>query len=226
MARPNFFIVGSPKCGTSSMHDYLGQHPDVYMSQEMKEPGYFNPDLKVNLARRAATQERYLSLFEKAGSARRIGESSTWYMLSKVAAKLINEWDPASRAIIMIRNPVDAAYSLHGQLLWSCNEDILDFEEAVAAEPDRREGRRIRPECTSPDGLQYTDVFTYAPQIERFFQQMGRERVKVIVFDDFVRDTARVYAETLEFLGLAPFQATFEVVNAVKPVAPGFSRFF
>src|SRR2546429_5656321 len=87
--RPNFFIVGSPKCGTSSMHDYLGQHPDVYMSEQMKEPGYFNPDLKVNLTRRAATEDRYLSLFEKAGSAKRIGESSTWYMLSNVAAKLI-----------------------------------------------------------------------------------------------------------------------------------------
>ena len=50
--RPNFFIAGSPKCGTSSMHDYLGQHPEVYMSEEMKEPGYFNPDLRINLVRR------------------------------------------------------------------------------------------------------------------------------------------------------------------------------
>jgi hypothetical protein len=209
------------------MHDYLGQHPDVYMSEEMKEPGFFNPDLRINLARRAATEERYLSLFASANGAKRIGESSTWYMYSKKAATLINEWDVAAKAIVMIRNPVDAAYSLHGQLLWSCNEDIADFEEAIAAEEDRRVGLRIPAECTSPDGLQYTAVFTYTPQIRRFFDALGRDRVKVIVFEDFTRDTPAVFAETLRFLDLDPsFVPDFEVVNAAKPVAPAFNRFF
>ena len=89
--RPNFFIAGAPKCGTSSMHDYLHQHPECYMSEEMKEPGFFNPDLRINTVRRAATEERYLSLFRKGVGKRRIGESSTWYMYSKVAAKMIAE---------------------------------------------------------------------------------------------------------------------------------------
>src|SRR5437660_2918601 len=128
--RPNFFIAGAPKCGTSSMHDYLGQHPEVYMSEEMKEPGFFNPDLRVNTARRADTEEKYLSLFQKGVGKRRLGESSTWYMLSKVAAKLIGEWDGLSQAILMIRNPMDAAYSLHGHVLWSCDEDREACEEA------------------------------------------------------------------------------------------------
>src|SRR5687767_6541194 len=127
MTRPNFFIPGAPKCGTSSLHDYLAQHPDVFMSEDMKEPGFFNPDLRVNLVRRAATEQKYLSLFKDAAGKRRVGESSTWYMLSSVAAQLINSFDPASKAILMLRNPVDAMYSLHGQLLWSCNEDITDF---------------------------------------------------------------------------------------------------
>jgi hypothetical protein len=225
--KPNFFIAGAPKCGTSSMHDYLAQHPAVYMSEEMKEPGYFNPDLKINLVRRAATEERYVSLFKKGVGKERIGESSTWYMLSKVAAKLIAEWDGRSQAILMIRNPVDAAYSLHGQLLWSCNEDLLDFGEAIEAEPDRRAGKRIRPECTSPDALQYTEVFTYTPQVKRFFDALGKHRVKVIVFDDFVLNTGQVYRDTLQFLGLdVEFEANFKVMNAVKPVAPGFNSFF
>src|SRR5204862_7657643 len=137
-------VGGTAKGVTSSMHEYLGQHPEVYMSEEMKEPGFFNPDLRINTVRRAATEERYLSLFRKGVGKRRIGESSTWYMHSKVAAKLIGEWDGLSQAILMIRNPVDAAYSLHGQLLWSCNEHLEDFEEAIAAEEDRRAGKQIR----------------------------------------------------------------------------------
>jgi len=225
--RPNFFIAGSPKCGTSSMHDYLGQHPEVYMSEEMKEPGFFNPDLRINTVRRAATEERYLSLFRKGVGKRRIGESSTWYMYSKVAAKLIGEWDGLTQAILMIRNPVDAAYSLHGQLLWSCNEDLMDFEEAVEAQPDRAAGKRIRTECTSPDALQYTEIFTYGPQIQRFYEALGKDRVKGIVFDDFILNTGQVYRDTLQFLGLdVEFEADFRVMNAVKPVAPGFNSFF
>src|SRR5438132_633868 len=209
------------------MHDYLHQHPEVYMSEEMKEPGFFNPDLRVNTARRADTEEKYLSLFQKGVGKRRLGESSTWYMLSKVAAKLIGEWDGLSQAILMIRNPMDAAYSLHGQLLWSCNEHLENFEEAIAAEEERRAGRMIRPECTSPDALQYTEVFTYGPQISRFYEALGRERVKVIVFDDFVLNTGQVYRDTLQFLGLdVEFEADFKVVNPTKPVAPGVNSFF
>jgi len=209
------------------MHDYLHQHPAVYMSEEMKEPGFFNPDLKINLARRAATEERYLSLFKKGVGKERIGESSTWYMLSKAAPKLIAQWDGRSQAILMIRNPVDAAYSLHGQLLWSCNEDLEDFQEAIAAEPDRRAGMRIRPECTSPDALQYTEVFTYTPQIKRFFDALGRHRVKVILFDDFILNTGQVYRDTLQFLGLdVEFEADFKVVNPNKPVSPKVNTFF
>jgi hypothetical protein len=209
------------------MHEYLSQHPDVYMSQEVKEPGFFSPELRMNVLRRATTEEQYLALFRKAGDAKRIGESTVWYMYSKEAARRINEWDSTARAILMVRNPVDAAYSLHGQLLWSCTEEILDFGEAVEAEADRAAGRRVSPLCTAPLQLQYTQIFTYTPQIKRFFEAMGRDRVKVIVFDDFIKDTRRVYQQTLEFLGLdSKFEADFEVVNAMKPIAPKFNVFF
>jgi hypothetical protein len=225
--RPNFVIGGSPKCGTSSMHHYLAQHPDVYMSRGVKEPGFFCPEMKMNVLRGTSREEEYLALFREAGGVRRIGEATVWYMYSTEAARRINEWDPKSKAILMVRNPVDAAYSLHGQLLWSCTEDIVDFEEAVEAEADRRAGKRIGPLCTAPLQLQYTSVFTYSPQIRRFYEAMGKDRVKVIVFDDFIKSTREVYRQTLEFLDLdSSFVADFEVVNAVKPIAPKFTGFF
>ena len=225
--RPNFFIVGAPKCGTSSLHDYLDQHPDVFMSKTMKEPDFFCTDLTINEARRKRDLASYLSLFAKAGHASRIGESSVWYLVSTAAASNIHAFDPAAKIIIMLRNPIDAAYSLHGQFIWSCNEDILDFGEAIEAEDDRLHGRRIPKEATSPDGLQYTRVFSFAPQVQRYFDVFGRDQVKVIIFEDFVKDTPGIYRDTLRLLELDDsFVAEFEVVNAAKPVSLGLNRFF
>ncbi|MGE5609966.1 MAG: sulfotransferase family protein [Bacillota bacterium] len=227
MRRPNLFIVGAPKCGTSSLHNYLDQHPDIFMSRPTKEPAWFCTDLQVNKFRRPRDLQAYLTLFDGARDEKWLGESTTWNLYSKVAAENIKKWDPAAKIIIMLRNPVDAMYSLHGQFLWSCNEDITDFEEALRAQADRRQGRRIPAEAHSPDGLQYSEVFTFAPQVKRYLDAFGRENVKVIIFNEFVKETARIYRETLEFLGVDPnFQATLEVVNAAKPVAMGFNRFF
>jgi hypothetical protein len=224
--RPNTFIVGAPKCGTSSLHDYLGQHPDAFMCRFMKEPDYFCNDLKISEDWRCRTLEEYLALFAEAGDARRIGESSVWYLMSEEAPRRILEFDSAAKIIIMLRNPVEAAYSQQGQFIWSCNEDILDFEEAVAAEEDRRAGRRIPPTCFNPDGLQYRRIFRYYPQVKRYLDVFPKDQVKIIFFEDFVKDTAGVYRQTLEFLGLPPFEASLAVVNPAKPVSLGFNRFF
>ena len=224
--RPNTFIVGAPKCGTTSLHDYLDQHPDAYMSRSLKEPNYFAPELEIDEVHRPKTLEQYLDLFAAAGHAKRIGESSTWYLFSAQAAKNIHAFEPAAKIIMMLRNPVDAAYSLHGQFIWSCREDILDFEDALAAEPKRRLGKPIPEVATGSTGVVYTDVFTFYPQVKRYFDLFPRQQIKVIIFDDFVKDTPKVYRETLEFLGLSNFAATFEVVNAAKPVSLGFNRFF
>ena len=225
MPRPNTFVVGAIKSGTTSMHDYLNQHPDCFMSR-MKEPGYFNTDMQTNLERRKRTLEQYLELFEDADGAQRIGESTVWYLVSEVAARNIKQFDPNAKIIIILRDPVSAMYSLHGQLLWSCTEDIVDFEEALAAEEDRRQFKRIPPECTSPEGLQYTRIFQYAQQVRRYQETFDREQLQILLFDEFVKETPRVYAQTLAFLGLKPFEATFEVGNPVKPIPVGFNKFF
>ena len=103
----------------------------------------------------------------------------------------------------MLRNPVDMMYSLHGEALFQGDEDIADFGEALAAEDDRRQGRRIPPTCQGALwSLFYRDVAHYAEQVERFFDAMGRDRVHVIVFDDFAADPAAAYRSALEFLDL------------------------
>src|SRR5687767_7533385 len=126
--RPNFFIVGAPKCGTTSLYNYL------------KEPHYFCTDF---YKPSGLTEDQYLELFAPAKSEKRIGEGSTWYIYSEEARKGIKAFDPDARIIIMLRDPVAMMYSLHAQRLWLARENIQDFEEALDAESDRKEGRRL-----------------------------------------------------------------------------------
>ena len=222
---PNFFIVGAAKCGTTSLHDYLSRHPDVFMSR-LKEPHFFARDFDIPADWCVRDRQRYLDLFADAKQRRRVGEASVWYIYSRTAAAELREFRPDARIIIMLRDPIDTMYSLHGQFLWNCNDDILDFEQALAAEADLARGLRIPAEAHMPRALLYSQVVDFAPQVQRYFAAFGRENVMVILFDDFTRDTAGVYRRVLEFLGLdATFQPDFRVVNAAKPITPRLNRF-
>ena len=229
--RPNFFIVGAPKSGTTSLYDYLRQHPDVFIP-DVKEPAYFGTDLdfEQRLCARDTIHhlDNYLRLFDKAGDAKRVGEGSTAYLCSTRAAREIIEFDPDARIMIMLRNPVDMIYSLHGEWLWNCNEDIEDFEEALKAQEDRALGRRIPPTSSFPQGLQYYDIARYSAQVARYFDAFPREQVLVLIFDDFVADTPAVYRQVLEFLDLnTEFSPDFSVRNVSKPTgALGINRWF
>jgi hypothetical protein len=218
---PNFFIVGAPKCGTTSLAEYLKQHPEIFMS-EPKEPHFFGTDLESlwgNRFERYRDIDTYLALFVQARDEKRIGEASPWYLYSKRAADEIKKFNPSSRIIIMLRNPVDMVYSLHGQQLYNGNEDIVDFEAALDAEPDRRNGRRMPKTAHNPVALLYTDVASYCSQVQRYFDVFDREQILLIFFDDFVSDTKAIYREVLEFLDVDPdYQCEFEVHNPAKAI--------
>jgi hypothetical protein len=107
------------------------------------------------------------------------------------------------------------AYSLYSLYSRSGNEDRPTFGEALAMEPERRQGRQVPAGAYFPEGLIYTDVVRHAAKVERYFEAFGRENVHCILFDDFVRDTAAVYRRTLEFLGVDPaFEAELDPKRA------------
>ncbi len=212
--RPNFFIVGAPRCGTTAMYEYLRQHPDVYMPYR-KEPVYFGSDLTKRQP--PMTEAEYLALFRPGAGRRRLGEATVWYLYSQTAPAEIQAFSPDPRIIIMLRNPVDMMYSLHSQLFFSANEDIADFAEAIAAEEDRRQGRRMPPRARRPEGLQYRACGRYAGHVRRYLEAFGPDAVRVIIYDDFSADPAASYRGTLEFLGVDPtFQPDLSIVNRSK----------
>jgi hypothetical protein len=105
MKKPDFFIVGAPKCGTTSLSEYLKQHPEIFMS-EPKEPHFFGTDLESYWGgrfERYRDVHKYLSLFANVQDEIRVGEASPWYLYSKRAAEEIKQFNPASRIIILLR---------------------------------------------------------------------------------------------------------------------------
>ncbi len=135
-------------------------------------------------------------------------------LYSTVAAARIKTNSPDAKIIIMLRDPVEQMYSYHSVRRRNATED-LDFEAALAAEADRREGRRLPRLARNVKMYQYRAVASYTDQVARYFDAFGRENVHVVIFDDFVRDPAASYRATLEFLGVDPeFKPDFEVVNA------------
>jgi hypothetical protein len=198
------------------MNAYLKAHPDVFMC-EPKDVHYFGSDLDLS---HRLTPERYLSCFAGADGSKRIGESSVWYMYSKKAAEEIKEFSPSASIMIMLRNPVDMLYSLHSHLVFSHDEDLLDLRTAMDAEEDRKAGRRLPSKSTCPRRnfdrkyLYYREVVKYAEQVQRYFDVFSREKVHVVVYDDFRRDLPAVYRKTLQFLGVDEgFQPPFPVIN-------------
>ena len=216
MKRPDFFIVGAFKAGTTALYEYLRAHPQVFMPFH-KEPMHFGSDLDARYAR--MTRDEYLALFADARTDQRVGEASPWYLYSTTAASEIHEFNPAAQIIVMLRNPVDVMHAQHAQLLFNHREDLADFEAALAAEPDRRAGRRIPAGALRREALFYRHSVRFAEQLQRYFDVFGRERVHVIVFDDFRDRTADAYAGVLRFLGVnESFRPDFDVRNPNRRV--------
>ena len=199
--QPDFFLVGAPKCGTTAMHAYLRLHPGIFMPRA-KEMHYYGSDLS-NLASQL-TDERHAALFADAGSQRRVGETCIWALYSRLAATEIRRDVPHAKIIIMLRNPVEMAYALHSEFVYQWVEDIVSFPRALAAEEDRKQGRRLPKSAYSvpPKVLFYRDVAKYAVQVERYLDAFGPEQMHVIVYDDLKNDSQGVYRAVIEFLGV------------------------
>lgn len=212
MIKPNLFIVGAPKCGTTSLATYLGRRPDVWMS-DPKEPHHFAPAM--HYGHGVASRAEYLALF--AGGAGRpvIGEASVWYLYSAEGLRAILDFQPAAKLIVMLRDPLTMLPSLHAQRRFSCHQGAADFGEAWRRS-EAVEAAWRRGEATHELNLKRLGAF--AEPVAALLAIAPPERVLFIDFADFVSDTAAAYGRVLDFLGLPPEKTppAFEIHNARK----------
>ena len=198
---PNFLIVGAAKSGTTSLHNYLSQHPDVFMpsfdksGMKVKEPRFLIKDLVENRLHNGVWNwEEYQSLFEKVTNEKAIGESTVLYLYYfKEAIKNIKyRLGEDVRIIIMLRNPVDRAFSAYTHVARSMKEQ-LSFEEALEIEDERLE---IDPTLTPM--VRYKDMGLYYKMVKEYIENFNN--VHIIMYEDFKSNTVKVVEKTLEFL--------------------------
>jgi hypothetical protein len=212
MLAPDFFIVGAPRCGTTALNNFLRRHPEIFIPP-VKEMHFFGADLK-SPSPYHRNREKYLAQFDPAGGQKRAGEASVWYLYSREAPAEIKEFNPDSRVIIMLRNPVDMVFSLHAKLLLIGDENILDFKKAMAAEEERKRPF-MQPDGTCPvASVFYRETVKFARHVRRWQEVLARDRVHIIIYDDLAKDPGLVARQVLRFLEvderLAP---EFETVN-------------
>jgi hypothetical protein len=218
MVRPSFFILGAPKCGTTALSEYLGRHPDIGFSQP-KEPRYFCTDFPD--IRGVSSEAEYLAeCFGHCGDGKDIsGEGSTIYFYSCEAIPNILRFSPDARFIVMLRNPVDMIHALHAQRILGLEEDVRDFEQAWHLCETRASGSSIPKNCKDRRLVDYKMLGKLDIQLTRIYSQVPPGRLKVILFDDLVRDARSVYLDVLEFLGVEDDgKSVFPKVNASKKV--------
>jgi len=206
--KSNTFIVGAPKCGTTSLYTWLKQHPDVFMPEYIKEPGYFCTDFHEESKQNnsfdyfaAPTEEKYKELFQDAAGHDIIGEASAMYLHSEVTAENIAEFNPQAKIIIMLRVPVQQMHSFYYQSVKTGMETATSFRQALKLQDKRAEGQNL-PKNRYPSSYQYFDIANYHKQIERFYDSFPESQIKVVLLDDMKKDAEKVYTETLRFLGL------------------------
>jgi hypothetical protein len=187
VTRPNLFIIGAMKSGTTSLHDLLGTHPDVFMA-DPKEPSYFAPDRTRDSNFHFRGLRSYQRLFERAGRVRYAGESSTNYTKAPesdgVAARL-RAFNPDARLIYLMRDPVERAVSHY----WHRVRAHSETRELLAA---------------MKEGAHYLAVSDYACQLKPYLALFGSGQVRALTFESFVGDPAATLRGLCEWLQIDP----------------------
>jgi hypothetical protein len=213
-ALPDALIIGAQKCGTSSLHNYLTQHPGV-IAPLRKEVHYFDDNYRRG-------ERWYRAHFGRAGGPGINLDSSPYYLFHPLAAQRAHQLLPDARLIVMLRDPVRRAYS-HYWHERDKGRETLSFADALDAEQQRivRDADRLARGAidSSLDHRRHGYVARgrYAEQLECWLAFYPARQLRVVRFESFVREPLSTLNETLAFLGLAPMaRARVEPRNARK----------
>ncbi|OGW81301.1 MAG: hypothetical protein A3C47_06090 [Omnitrophica bacterium RIFCSPHIGHO2_02_FULL_51_18] len=201
LIKPNFLIIGAARSGTSSLYRYLGQHPDIFMSQ-VKEPHFFcHEESRLNLegpgdkkhAAIVSGAQQYQSLFNNVSHFTAAGDASVWYLYFKSSAERVRHYNPRMKLIAILRQPADRAYSSFLYTLRDGREPLRDFSKALAAEPSR-----IR--ALWEPIWHYKNAGFYHDNLRHYLDIFGKSQVRVYLYDDLVSNPRGVLKDICRFL--------------------------
>jgi len=245
MSKANFFLVGAAKSGTTSVYDFLNHHSEAFMSP-IKEPNFFSTDIRIdkfsevyrkttfldtnkyfsnsNLEPLQLTfvrdRKHYDRLFEKATNEPLIGECSTSYLYSENAAQNIFNYNPAAKIVIVLRNPIQRAYSHY---LMALKYGFIDQDFLTAIEQDQ-----AKDDKGWGSSELFIDLGLYTAQIKRYFDLFGEKQVHVMFMEDLQSNPKAFYRSLCEFLKIdiqVPFYKGMKSNSALIPKYPTLNKF-
>lgn len=194
------------------MAAWLSEHPQVFISP-VKEPHHFDTDHVPGIKNR----KQYEALFRKADDGHvRVGEASVRYLHSRVALKSILNYSERPKFIVMVRNPIEMAPSLHEQYVFSLLENVASFEEAWKLQNVRARGEMIPKTCPDPNHLQYGDYCRLGQQVQRAMETIPNGDLMLVFMDDLITHPEKVYADVLAFIEVSSFRPSFKKLNSAK----------
>ena len=192
--KPNFFIVGGTKCGTTNISYYLNEHPQVFIS-ELNEPYYFcKLDVPKNFERTSMIKDEktYLSLFKKAKNHKAIGEASSVYLHCPHAASEIKKVIPDSKIIISLRNPIERAHSNY------FSNKFMNFDKKSFSEILDIHEKQIKDEEFFIYNILEPGFFS--KHIKRYQECFLKNNIKIIIFEEYIKNTIPTINSILSFL--------------------------
>jgi len=226
----DFFVIGVARGGTTSLYNYLGQHPSIFFPK-VKECNYFSkvesldpqvyldPEVGKEYHMKIIKSETvYNHLFSEANKEQLKGEVSPSYSWDLTAAKRIYEHNKEAKIIISLRNPIERAYSHYLMHLHTGYEKALTFEEALKAPKNEIWG----------GGNMYLEMGLYYSQLEAYYQLFDAKNIKVMISEDWTQKNGEAINEVYQFLGIAPFDncQKEEAFNTSKQIKnKGFLNF-
>ncbi len=197
---PAFFVVGAPRCGTTTLVKSLRTHPGISFSRP-KEANAFLIDAGEPVE---ALRRRYLAAFHPDLGAQHlaVGDGSVMYLYRPETIERALRFDPRARFLVSVRSPLDMLPSYHARMVYLLDEEEPDFATAWRLRERRRQGGDLPKGCRDARLLDYEDVGSLGLHVARLFEQVGRERCHVVVFEDLLMNQQRTYRRVLAFLGL------------------------
>jgi len=199
---PNFIIIGAMRSGTTSLARYLGAHPQVFMVAQ-KEIHFYDVNFERGLS-------WYTGQFARAGGKRAVGEATAAYMYNEEAIARMAQTVPQARLIVVLRNPVDRAYS-HYWLNRARGHEPLDFAAAIAVEPERLANPKLE---FGRRGV-YLEGSRYLKHLLRVCRYYPRSALHVVIFEDLRDEPRAVFAAVCRFLGV---EESFLPPNLGRPI--------
>ncbi|MBV1903153.1 MAG: sulfotransferase [Marinosulfonomonas sp.] len=219
---PEFLVIGAARSGTTALHSYLRQHPQVFMPAR-KEPNFFSFEGEVlncqgpgaDYINNSITDlETYRDIFSAVPRSVTCGEASPLYLFAPKSAERIKHHIPKARLVVLLRNPIEQAYS----------HFLYATKQSVEPEPDFVNALNLEEKRLS-EGWQpmfgYSRFPRYSEQLARFFEHFPKEQIFIRTYEDFQDEPERLLQQVFEFIGVDPM---FTPDMSNKPNAGGVPK--